>query len=107
MANQNTRAVAANTQIDDKDREIARLRAQLQEAESGLQNLSVKVEGNTLTMTVDLSKVQPTAGTKSKSGAVLKTNKIASSSGNHTIDLPGGGQGYISVNVGAYPNTRK
>lgn len=106
--------VRANTEITDKDRELAELRAKLKEleskaaqVESGLHNVSCEIKGNMMTLTVDLSKVEPTAGTMSKAGKELKTNRIATSHGNYSIELPGGQQGYFSLNVGQYPKARK
>lgn len=104
---------AAVAPITDADRELADLRrrnaeleAKLKQADSGLDNIDLRIDGTTLTMTVDLAKVQPTAGTVGKAGKVLATNRIATSHGNYAITLPGGGQGYISVNVGQYPAKR-
>lgn len=58
-----------------------------------MKNVQTKVEGNTLTITVDLSKEFG----PSKS---LKTIVIASSEGNHKVE---GTETYLGINIYKYP----
>ena len=60
-----------------------------------MQNVTMKVTGNKLTITVDLSKDH----VKSASG---KTIKIASTGGNK--EVPGGKGAIIGLNIYKYPN---
>ena len=60
-----------------------------------MQNVTMKVTGNKLTITVDLSKDHG----KSASG---KTIKIASTGGNK--EVPGGKGAIIGLNIYKYPN---
>lgn len=107
-------AVPAQTGLTADERaELEALRARnrelaekVKQQESGLHNIAVDIKGTIMTLTVDLAKVEPTAGTVGKAGKELKTNRVATSHGNYSIEMPGGKQGYFSLNVGQYPNNR-
>lgn len=102
MANPQRVQSAAPAVIDDKDRRIAELERQLRESASGLTNVSMRIDGNMLVMTVDLSRIEDRKGKTNAKGDAYKTDGIASTGGNHSIDLPNGRKGYVNLNIGAY-----
>ena len=99
-------AAAAEQRAAEAEAKAATATAKATAVESGLHNIHMTQVGNNLVLTVDLTKIEPTAGTMGKAGKELKTNRIATSHGNYSIKLPSGGQAYFSLNVGAYPKSR-